>query len=622
MRINLLFEYVVKFLVAALSFVSVSPTEAEVDMRNLNYAVSTFDFCMGPCEGGKVTRTYNSRSQFSGMFGYGWCSDIETTLTDLDGALLFRNCGAGAKVVLRRRNDLRQDPNGEIDATIRAIAAKNPSIARDEKKWAKLQGNIRTNPDVRQEWRAKTGISPQRSFPGEYVSEDGRMVAISKGDGFSVQEGINKYQFNRDGYLVTYVTASGTNWRIKRNPRQIRFDSQYGMWTFTLDHRSLVNEVAGPKGTVAKYQYRSTSRGVSVLSSILDQWGKTKKYEYDTLLNLTRTQFPDGTEIRITYDKEQDWVTSFRDRDQCKEIYHASFSTPSASSGIFQKSRPILSQLAANLQDRDEYHVSLIKTCGSRVKSRLDHWEIYDGTIRIAAASSKNGKESLAVFDKYENAKIVRGDPFFGLEVKNEKAIDNLSEVLANGLVTGRTLSISKHTCHQPQRIQGILGAKPGNGSELFSGQLVFIDLRSSKGGQNFLRDGNNCLPDKLEWNIDGASGTTRFIWIDTEFGRVQLSDGRTIRLRILKDNIETLEGKGICNECVSSYLVDLEALAESKDVISWLEHCADLTSPVKGNSEIVDWRKGVCTKEEKVVLAVLMLYSGVHHPVRWEMFK
>ena len=54
---------------------------AVVDMKNANFADTWFDL-IAPGTGFdlRVTRTYNSRSVFNGIFGYGWCSNLETSL--------------------------------------------------------------------------------------------------------------------------------------------------------------------------------------------------------------------------------------------------------------------------------------------------------------------------------------------------------------------------------------------------------------------------------------------------------------------------------------------------------------------------------------------------------------
>jgi YD repeat-containing protein len=62
------------------------------------------------------------------------------------------------------------------------------------------------------------------------------------------------------------------------------------------------------------------------LSSVKNAWQKTYTYEYDDLHNLTKAAWPDKTFIAVKYDKKNDWVTSFTDRDKCTEAYKYEFS--------------------------------------------------------------------------------------------------------------------------------------------------------------------------------------------------------------------------------------------------------------------------------------------------------
>jgi len=80
-------------------------------MRNANYSDSWTDI---EVPGGvvplKVTRAYNSRSLFNGMFGFGWCSDIETTLeVTAEGNIKITECGDGAEIFYRPRDFSKEE---------------------------------------------------------------------------------------------------------------------------------------------------------------------------------------------------------------------------------------------------------------------------------------------------------------------------------------------------------------------------------------------------------------------------------------------------------------------------------------------------------------------------------
>jgi len=70
---------------------------AVVDMKNANYADSWLDMSLGGTGYTlRVQRFYNSRSVFSGMFGFGWCSDWETNVEKTpEGRVKLVECGVG-----------------------------------------------------------------------------------------------------------------------------------------------------------------------------------------------------------------------------------------------------------------------------------------------------------------------------------------------------------------------------------------------------------------------------------------------------------------------------------------------------------------------------------------------
>ena len=60
-----------------LGIASASPAFALVDMKNANYTNTWTDMEIpGSGYDFKIIRTYNSRSLFNGIFGFGWCSDF------------------------------------------------------------------------------------------------------------------------------------------------------------------------------------------------------------------------------------------------------------------------------------------------------------------------------------------------------------------------------------------------------------------------------------------------------------------------------------------------------------------------------------------------------------------
>lgn len=112
---------VLSMTILSMTLVFTNNARAIVDMKNANFTHTWTDIEVpGPGFQLKVERTYNSRSLFNGMFGFGWCSDFETfSEVTPEGNIRIKECGAGQEIVYSPR-----EVNKEIDATVDSIIAK------------------------------------------------------------------------------------------------------------------------------------------------------------------------------------------------------------------------------------------------------------------------------------------------------------------------------------------------------------------------------------------------------------------------------------------------------------------------------------------------------------------
>ena len=110
------------FIVIVFSFKALSL----VDTKNANYTKTFVHIAVpGTDLPFLVELTYNSRSLYKGMFGYGWCSNLETRLEVLpDNTLLVVECGGGAEVSYVTKQDKGHNPS-----TIKKIM----SVVRNKK---------------------------------------------------------------------------------------------------------------------------------------------------------------------------------------------------------------------------------------------------------------------------------------------------------------------------------------------------------------------------------------------------------------------------------------------------------------------------------------------------------
>jgi YD repeat-containing protein len=88
--------------------------------------------------------------------------------------------------------------------------------------------------------------------------------------------------------------------------------------TFKYNTSKKLASITGPSGANAEYKFAN----LDDLGSVKNAWGNTYNYEYDDLHNLVKATWPDKTFVQITYDKNKDWTTSFKDRQGCLESYN------------------------------------------------------------------------------------------------------------------------------------------------------------------------------------------------------------------------------------------------------------------------------------------------------------
>ena len=62
---------------------------ADVNVKDASFSTTFIDLDLGHL---KITRTYNSRSTYSGVFGYGWCSNLDQQLQKSGEDLVIATC--------------------------------------------------------------------------------------------------------------------------------------------------------------------------------------------------------------------------------------------------------------------------------------------------------------------------------------------------------------------------------------------------------------------------------------------------------------------------------------------------------------------------------------------------
>lgn len=295
---------------------------ALVDMRNANYADEWTDL---KAEGDKgfdlsVKRTYNSRTLFSGIFGFGQCSDYETKLEPTpEGTLKLNECGAGLEITYRPSSFNNAQLNAVIDETVKAMAKANGSMSPDYA--SKLKTDLRNDPDKRSEFARKYGVKTELKEGVKYVATNSETEFIQLQNNIytrTLTSGLTQ-SFDLKGRLVKVKDKNNNFIDIVYQDNKILHitDNSQRKLSFTFKGNK-VTKISGPNGIQATYQYTNNDTD---LAAVTNAWGNTYVFKYNEGHNLTHIFYPDKTTKELTYDNDKDLVTSFKDRDNCKETY-------------------------------------------------------------------------------------------------------------------------------------------------------------------------------------------------------------------------------------------------------------------------------------------------------------
>ncbi|HEX7674709.1 MAG TPA: DUF6531 domain-containing protein [Bdellovibrio sp.] len=301
---------------------------ALVDMKNANYSNTWIDMDVpGSGYDLKIVRTYNSRSLFNGMFGFGWCSDFETTMeVTAEGNLKVKECGGGLEVTFSPREVSRADVDKTINSIITKMRAER-KVGVTEAYLNTLKTQLVEDDNTRSELAAKYGLTPP-------VREGTKFYA----NGREVEHFVfNKTYYTRnlpDGSAQRFSPQGKLTHIYDKNGNYLKFtydkdviaqieDNNGRRLTFKYYQNKKVKSITGPNGLMADYKFAN----LDDLASVKNAWLKTYTYEYDDLHNLTKATWPDKTFVALKYDKKNDWVIGFADRDKCVESYKYEFAT-------------------------------------------------------------------------------------------------------------------------------------------------------------------------------------------------------------------------------------------------------------------------------------------------------
>jgi YD repeat-containing protein len=297
---------------------------ANVSLKNGNFFVGYTDAKYpGGFELG-VERTYNHKTPYKGIFGWGWGSDFETyCVVSADGSIVMHESGGGASNRFTPVQFKREDLEKAADSLV-AVARKAGKISSTDQ-IAKYRARIVADAMFRNdEWERfiKAGQIQARALPEKTQLVSNRfayqfMTKLKSGyqrnfdsgrvESFSEECRLVKVSDKNNNFIDLTYTKDGKLQKI--------VDSFNRKLFFTWNRFGLVEKIEGENGKKAEYKYNDNSE----LVSSRDFDGNTYSYKYSTdrRHNLVEIGYSDKTSQKISYYDRNlfENVKSVKDRD-------------------------------------------------------------------------------------------------------------------------------------------------------------------------------------------------------------------------------------------------------------------------------------------------------------------
>lgn len=341
--------------VAAITIFS-GAAHAVVDLKNANYAITKTDIEVpGTGYNLKVMRTYNSRTLFNGIFGFGWCSDFETNIKiNPEGNLLLTECGSGSEILYSSREVNKKDIERTTSQIIAKIRAEK-KVGQTDAQLASLSQQMMENDELRMDLAKKHSVSVPLKDGTKFLANGREIenIVFSKGIYTRTLSDGTSQRFTSTGQLTALYDKNGNflKFDYDKNLLVKISDNNARNLFFKYHPNKKVREITGPFGLKTEYKYSN----LDDLAIVTNQWKNTFTYKYDELHNLIRATWPDKTFIEIKYDVKNDWVIGFTDRNKCVEAYKYEFDEK---------------------EPKFHYWATVKKTCGKEVvaDNRYEFW--------------------------------------------------------------------------------------------------------------------------------------------------------------------------------------------------------------------------------------------------------
>lgn len=267
----------------------------------------------------KIQRTYNSRSLFNGMFGFGWCSEFETKLIiSPDNTLKVFECGAGLETTYTTKDYGQKDIDKLVQAILQKVKAEGK---RSEDYLSSLRKNLLQDSRLRIRMALDYDLSATAKEGAVYYANGKEVESISLTKEYYVRQiADGSFQrFDLKGRLIAIYDKNSNFLKFNYEGTQLKdiSDNSGRRLNLKYNNSKRLVTISGPSGITVEYKFEKLDH----LTWVNNAWGNVYAYEYDELHNMTKATWPDKSSIQLTYERNKDWVLSYKDRQNCLESY-------------------------------------------------------------------------------------------------------------------------------------------------------------------------------------------------------------------------------------------------------------------------------------------------------------
>lgn len=315
---------------------------ANVSLKNGNFFVAYTDIAYPGGYEPKIDRFYNSKTNYKGMFGWGWGNEYEVYLTvSADGSVVVHEYGGGAENRFSPASFNAQELEKAVEM-ISAAAQKLGTVgsaAQLDSYKKKLRSDANFRNEEWQKFRAQ-GKVEARQLPvnSQLVSNKFSYQKLTRVQGGYIRTFDNGKveKFNDQGRLVKSADKNNNFIELAYNKEgriEKLTDNFNRRMFFKYNTQGLVESIDGENSKHTEYKYNNM--GELIYSKDVDGNAYTFKYDGERQHNMVEIGYSDKTTMAMTYygrDKHMN-IKTVKDRDNT--VTHYGYETDRGDAGHY-----------------------------------------------------------------------------------------------------------------------------------------------------------------------------------------------------------------------------------------------------------------------------------------------